>query len=213
MKKGWGVVFSSVAGSLAFGFLSPSYGWSQSPTATTPKFDVVSIKPMDPHHVIHNQQDSPYMPGGGFSMRNTTVKWLLVQAYAVPMNRFDLQGLPDWAQTTHYTIDAKPAEGFPNLPAAQNIQQIKLMLQEMLADRFQVTVHHETRVTPALEMMLAKDASKNVTSGDACQPPDGDFKVGNDSVRLVGTNVKMSVFGDWIGQLLGRPVIDETGLR
>jgi uncharacterized protein (TIGR03435 family) len=145
-------------------------------------------------------------------MRNTTVRWLLVQAYSVPVNRWDLQALPDWAKTTHYSVDAKPAEGFPNLTPAKNVQQIKLMLQAMLADRFKVTVHHETREAPAFVMTLAKEALKNVESGDASQPPDSDFNVGNDSVRLVGKNVTMSVFGDWIGQLLGRPVIDQTGL-
>ncbi|MGH9520807.1 MAG: TIGR03435 family protein [Terriglobales bacterium] len=146
-------------------------------------------------------------------MRNATARWFLVEAYDMPYNRWGLKALPDWAKKTRYTIDAKPPEGFPRLPQAKNVRQIKLMLQAMLADRFKVAVHHETRETSAYEMTLAKGALKNMTTGDANQPPDGDFNASNDNVHLVGKNMPMSVFGDWIGELLGRPVSDKSGLK
>lgn len=184
---------------------------------STPKFAVVSIKPLAPNQVTARSPGSAFKPGGAYSNPDVTIYGLLIAAYRLPAYRFDLRALPDWAKTARYAIDARSAPDFPNLPSAENVRQISLMLQAMLADRFQLKLHHETRQTPAYVMTLAKGTLKNATRGDASQTvgstPGGiAYAIGPDWVLLRGRNATMGELSLPIGAMLERPVIDKTGL-
>lgn len=94
-----------------------------------------------------------YTPTGGlFTVRNLSLANLIMFAYKMTPNQeqFLMPQLPQWAITYRYDVDAK-AEGNPTK------DQMRLMVQSLLADRFKLTVHYETRQIPILA--LVQDAS------------------------------------------------------
>lgn len=79
-----------------------------------------------------------------------TLKMLLKRAYNLgPRQVFG----PDWLDTQRYDIVAE-------LPAGADIEALRLMLQDLLAERFRMTLHRETRTLPAYLLTVAKDGPK-----------------------------------------------------
>src|ERR1700691_1602232 len=80
---------------------------------------------------------------------------LIMDAYRV--KRFQISNLPNWGDTGHdvYNIAAKfPADAKPTL------DQARRMLQTLLADRFQLRLHHETKDLPVYALAEARGGSK-----------------------------------------------------
>jgi uncharacterized protein (TIGR03435 family) len=106
-----------------------------------PAFEVASIK-------RSNAQTSSWsfgeQPGGRWSMRNTPVSTVIREAYPAESKR--LVGAPDWVARDAYDIDAK-AEGEPSL------DRIRLMLQSLLAERFQFASHYAPVEEEVFELM------------------------------------------------------------
>src|SRR5260370_593319 len=91
-----------------------------------------------------------YFPNGGvFRAANVTVARYIVFAYKITpsMEYVELSQLPKWATTDRYDIQAK-AEGNPTK------DQMRLMMQALLADKFKLVVHYETRQVPVLALVM-----------------------------------------------------------
>ncbi len=101
------------------------------------KFAVASIKLAAPGP--HFMFGVRHMPGGGFSANNVTLKRLIATAYDLRI--FQLSGGPGWIETERYNIEAKP-----DSPVGPN--EWKEMLQNLLADRFHLAFHRETKELP-----------------------------------------------------------------
>jgi uncharacterized protein (TIGR03435 family) len=155
-------------------------------------------------------------------------------AYKLPYSRMQsvIEHLPRWVGTDRYDIQAR-GEGNPTK------DQMRLMVQSLLADRFKLAVHFEAQVVPVLAMVLVKPGntgpklrphSKGVpceatppTSGPPAQtaevwPRICDGYVGmslpNGMRRNGSRNTTMALLAGMLptyGQL-GRPVVDQTGL-
>jgi uncharacterized protein (TIGR03435 family) len=112
-----------------------------------PTFDVVSIK----LNTTGNLPTGPPVerPDGGLRMTRVPVSVLIARAYppAVPI---EMVGLPDWAKTEHYDVIATST-----LSSATRDDRIA-MLRAMLADRFKLIAHVETREQPAYDLVLAR---------------------------------------------------------
>ena len=214
-----------VAGSLAVG--TPSVLGQGSATssvtaplaATTdvklPAFDVVSIKP--------NKSDGGmirvmYKPDG-YSATNISLKMLIMGAYGLKEDQ--LSGLPSWADSARYDIDAKVAG--PDVAELQKLKndQRRILLLPLLADRFKLTVHDETKILPIYELVLAKNGSKlkEATPGDTyangVKGPDGVGRAGLMTMRpgqLTAQAVPMTSLVNMLSQQLHRTVVDKTGL-
>lgn len=119
----------------------------------TPQFDVVSIKP--------NRSDDRggnIRPiAGGFSARNLSVSMLIQSAYNV--KPWEIFGGPGWLTTDGYDIEAKSA-GNPTY------QEKLAMLRPLLADRFQLKFHRETRQIPIYSLTVAKNGPKLQATAD-----------------------------------------------
>lgn len=109
-----------------------------------PSFDVVSIKrsPKDADGTRWGSQ-----PGGLWIMRNLAVSVIIREAY--PAQARDLIGAADWVTSERYDVDAK-AEGNPTR------DQIRLMLQTLLAERLKLRVHYETHERPIYALTVAR---------------------------------------------------------
>ena len=132
--------------------------------AQKPGFEAASIKPN-----MSGQDGGSVGPRGDrFAGTNVTLRALLNFAYA-PANGVLLNaqiiGGPDWANTDRFDIQAKLDGDALTVP----IQQMRLMLQSLLEDRFQLKAHRENRVWPVYNLVLINRGPR--LSPD--QPPPG----------------------------------------
>jgi uncharacterized protein (TIGR03435 family) len=188
----------------------------QLPAQTDPAlaFDVVSIK----------RSTSGPGPAMGISpidsdrivVRNATARLILGEAYDVRLlGLHDLiLGLPAWADSETYDIDAKVAPS--DLPAFHQLlpRQRDPLLQSVLADRFHLVAHFETRTLAAYALVVAKGGPK-LTPVKPASLPDGredpgGITPGHDKIIATGATIEPLLH--MLQLLLGRPVVDRTAL-
>jgi uncharacterized protein (TIGR03435 family) len=185
-------------------------------TADHPVFDVASVKP----NVSGAAGGSVRIhPGGRLVAQNAPLRLLIGAAYDV--RDFQLFGGPGWVNSEHYDIEAKAQN---DAPAEEMISQ---MLRSLLADRFHLIVHRETRELPVYRLSVAKGGNKlQPAIGGGCTPmipppnptqidpatfrPCGGFNTTTGMMR--GGSVAMARFAIALSRILGRTVTDETGL-
>jgi uncharacterized protein (TIGR03435 family) len=93
---------------------------------------------------------------------NVMMLRLLERGFGVDFNK--VSG-PSWLDSLQYTIIA-------NVPAGTTKEQLPMMWQHLLKERFHLTVHHETRDFPAYELVVAKGGPKlQPSAGDPGKPP------------------------------------------
>jgi len=191
---------------------------AQQPSApASPKFDVVSIRAVPPNvrPVLREQDFTPVLPGGQYVDSRTNLLFMIAFAYGVK-NSNQLAGLPNWAANQAYAVAAKPAEGFPLLPPGENQEQVRLMVRAMLADRFHLQVHAETRQEPVFDLQVARGGIK-IKEVDPPVPPAKEGRVsaamGDRNGRMIGNKSTMAGLASALTIFLQRPVIDQTGLR
>jgi uncharacterized protein (TIGR03435 family) len=98
-----------------------------------------------------------------------TLQALLISAYGVKTDQ--ISG-PGWLESERYDVEAK-------VPPGSTRPQSILMLQNLLADRFRLTLHKDTKEFSVYELTVAKDGPKLKPS-----PPDPDFKPLAEGTRL-----------------------------
>jgi uncharacterized protein (TIGR03435 family) len=153
--------------------LAGAYG--QSPSADKSlTFEVASVKPAQPP--TPDGQGRIFMrgPSGGpgtkdpgrISYPNMSLKNLLMIAY--DLKNYQITG-PDWLDSTRFDITA-------TMPPDTTKEQFHIMLQNLLADRFKMTLHHEKKELPMYSLVVAKGAPKlkeSVVTTPAPAPGDG----------------------------------------
>jgi uncharacterized protein (TIGR03435 family) len=165
-----------------------------------PSFEVATIKPTKPDE----QRKLLVVRGGRFETVNTTVSDLITFAYGVQSKQ--IIGAPAWFDADKYDITAKPdIEGQPS------VQQLKSMLQKLLADRFKFTFHRDKKELSVYALTVVKTGPKlNKNDGDPNGLPGLFFR------GLGNLNVRNATMGDFTHLMqeavLDRPVIDQTGL-
>ena len=195
-------------------FLTSVLAAQQSPA---PAFDVVSIRAVAPNAppTMREIDFTPVLPGGQYINSRTTVSAMISFAYNVKM-WLQMVGLPDWANEQSYSVAAKPAAGFPALSAAENREHVRLMMRAMLADRFHLKLHTETRQEQVFHLEVAKGGFKikevDPPVPPAKEAPDG-AAMGNDGGRMIGNKSTMAGIASALTVFLKRPVIDRTGLK
>jgi len=119
-----------------------------------PTFDVISVKP---NHGDFHGISLGYTPDG---IRATNIPILFVIKEAFGLNDDQLFGIPDWAHSEKYDIEAKVADAdVPSMKGLTHDQRRQMLLQ-ILADRFKLTYHRETRILPEYTLVIAKGGSK-----------------------------------------------------
>ena len=135
---------------------APQASANQSTTASRPAFSVASVKPnKSENRPTSNVPLGPgdvFAPTGGFfSASNQTLMTYLNFAYRIMSNQrpYVLPKLPGWATTERFDIQAR-TEGNPGK------DEMRLMMRTLLADRFKLAVHNETRQVPMFAIVFAK---------------------------------------------------------
>lgn len=212
-------------------------GQSQSAAPGSPAFEVVSVKP-------NNSGGSTTRlmmpPSGAIALTNITVRRLIREAYGVDSRRQrvtliaggdnPLLGPVDPTMAARFDVQGKPPDGAP--PGAQ-----RLMLQTLLAERFKLRVHTESRQLPVYALTVAREGrlgpdlrqsphdcaayqAARQADPSVVAPRDAAGRVLCDSEYGFDTPVVMTMrsatpLGELAARLQswgGRPVVDATGL-
>ncbi len=160
--------------SFRFRFLSGLFLFCASLFAQTPaklSFEVASIKPSPPLSSLISEVQSGKinlgmrMDGTRVDFRFMPLTGLLATAYKV--KGYQITG-PDWLKSQMYEIHAK-------LPEGSNKDQIPEMMQTLLAERFKLTFHKETRELPVYGLIVGKNGVKMKEAvEEAAAPPSTD---------------------------------------
>jgi uncharacterized protein (TIGR03435 family) len=173
-----------------------------------PAYEVVSVKPSQPGCGGMSIGGN----GNHFSARCITLWGLLYNAYEVRSFHDYPPGLPGWGDSTLFDIEAKTddetAAATQKLSPGERNELNNQMLQTLLADRFKLRVHYETRIQTVDELVIAKSGSK-LKQWPAGQAPRG-TSWGHNQIRLQGAGIDKLVFT--LSDVLSRKVIDKTGL-
>lgn len=173
------------------------------PANAKPEFTVATVKP-----------SRPDAPRGGYGFRgqdvtttNVTVNWLIKLAYN--MHARQISGGPAWLDSEKYDI-----LGRPDTPGQPSRDQMKLMIQKLLADRFQLKFHTEKRELPVYAMLVLKTGVKiTVSAGDPHAFPGIGFVQGPGVLSLVGHNTGLDGVANGLqSNILDKPVVNQTGL-
>ncbi len=156
--------------------------------------EVASIKPAVPDTYGSSGEDGR---NGVLRMYNVSLKRCIRYAYEIPEDQ--ILGGPKWIDELHYDILAKA-----DRPAGE--PELLTMLQPLLADRFQLRLHRETRSVPGYTLTVAKGGIK-------ATPADPSRHSGGNGGRgfIDATASQLSTLTIRLSALLGRPVIDMTG--
>ena len=208
-------------------------------TPPAPAFEVASIKP-------NNSGDGRVMLGnqpGRFTATNVTLRMLIRNAYQ--LQDFQISGGPGWLAADHFDIVAKiesgDQDGMPAGPPVpgQGPTRLQLMIRSLLAERFKLEVHTETKDQPIYALVVARsdgrlgpDLKKSETDCAALMaamrrrgsgrgmpapgpPQPGEripcgIRIGPGNMSVGG--MTLAQFANSLGMFVGRVVLDRTGL-
>jgi uncharacterized protein (TIGR03435 family) len=165
----------------------------------SPGIEVATIKPTKPDE----QGFMLVFRGGRFQTKNISLSKLLAFSYGV--HDTQLIGLPPWAETDKYDIDAKPdTDGQPDK------KQLQAMVQKLVAERFKLTFHHDQKELSVYVLSIAKAGNKLTKSESQGSLPGFGLR------GLGALSVHNSTMSDFAGMMqetvMDRPVIDRTEL-
>lgn len=177
-----------------------------------PSFEAASVKLNTDNPP--NRMQRP-LAGGRWSAKNATLAMMIVTAYNV--QRYQLVAGPLWMESDGFDIEATAGSD-------SKIPQLLLMLQSLLADRFKLAMHRETRELPVYHLVAAKGSFNPAPPDPGCVQSDpaapaarggvpcGNLRIGM-SGSVDGSKVPMQQLVATLAAIVGRPVIDQTGFN
>ena len=179
--------------------------YAQTETSAQPEFEVATIKPSSPDA----RGRFFTMPGvNRFEARNHTLKECVAFAYNVTPAL--IPGGASWIESERFDIVAQtPGKSKPSE------EQVRLMFQTLLADRFSLKLHHEQKLMAGYDLVVGKNGAKihESTLGPEKPPsmliqPSPPY-----ATMLPARNVTMKAFAAFMQRVIvDRPVTDRTGL-
>jgi uncharacterized protein (TIGR03435 family) len=183
----------------------------------TPKFEAADVRAIPS---TTQSESGPYLMAGRYQVKRATLLDLIQAAYSLDEDK--ILGGPAWLAWDHFDVTAK-------LPSGSTAETRKLMLQELLAERFALKVHKDSQPMPAWALTAGKHAGLKPADANGepgCKaPPQQPRRVSADgTVTLPKTeytcrNMTMKAFVEAMpdlrfafGSLSGQPVVDQTGL-
>jgi bla regulator protein blaR1 len=177
------------------------------PSIKIPQFDVISVKPSK-----DNRTRVQFTPDG---MRGTEVitQFLIFEGFG-GINQNQVIGEPPWSTADGFDIEAKVAAVDVPTLARMTFEQRRTMFQQILADRFKLVAHHETRELPIYQLMIGKNSSRLKESAPddpaSTTPRRKGMMFGPGKVTV--TDGSLSMFITALSRQLGRTIVDKSGL-
>jgi uncharacterized protein (TIGR03435 family) len=162
-------------------------------------FEAASVKPVD---LSKGPVNVERVNGPERFQALLPVPQLIYWAYGV--RDFQISGGPAWFIRDWFAVQA--TAGHPSSEA-----EIKQMVQALLADRFKLKLHRDTKEIPVYALMVGKNGPKLTAAKDATQcNGNGCFGIGNGFTNASGAT--MAFTAEALTHLMDRPIIDKTGL-
>jgi uncharacterized protein (TIGR03435 family) len=188
-------------------------------------FEVASIKPaaaLDVERLRAGQQHiSVNVDAARVDFSDVSIAELIRSAYRVKL--YQISG-PEWITTTRFDVVAK-------LPEGAKADQVPEMLKSLLAERFHLALHNDTKEMMVYALVFGKDGKEGLkmkasTPGDpdsAPKAPAGPMSTSGpngsanmipqgNGLRVELTNMTVANILDWMARFTDRPVVDQTGL-
>lgn len=193
-------------------FMLSSTGYGQSPEKSA-QFEIADVHTSVPG--LFPQMAGGTLRDGRYEIRNATMVDLIKTAYGVSNEK--VFGGPDWLETDRFDVIGK-------VPAGTNAQTARVMLQNLLAERFKLTIHNDNKPLPVFVLTVGKNGSKlksasgSGPTGCRPQPPAQPPQPGVIPQQVVSCHdLTMAVFAETLRQMAGgyldKPVVDETKLE
>lgn len=163
-----------------------------------PRFEVAVIHPVNPSEFSGWSGCSDSAATGLMTCTNVTLKRSIIGAYAVLPDQ--VLGGPDWIDLDRFQITGKASQ-------PQDEKGLMAMLQTLLAGRFKLEMHRESRRAQAMVLEVAKGGPKLQPAGAAA------YSWKNVHDHLEATKLTMSELAEILSRNLNLPVIDRTGLN
>ncbi len=190
---------------------------TQAAAASTPKYeyDVATIKPAkDPAGGWALQYD-------GDTLRGMNVPLLYVVKFAFGIYEdYRILGAPKWLDSTNYDISAKidapTMDALKKLPRDQQNRAREQMLQNLLAERFQLVAHRETKELPVYFLVVGKNGPKlPEAKPDPNRPSNASWGGGgvrDGIISYTAHNMTTEGLANFLRGPMSRTVLDKTGL-
>jgi len=176
-----------------------TYASQTQPAGKAQSFEVASIKP---NVSGDGRFGVAIQPGGRLTVTGANVKMLMRQAYRI--QDFQIIGAPSWFDSDRFDIVAK-AEG------KADADQVREMLQSLLAERFELKFHRDTRELPVYALVVGKSGPKMELSDSQGRANNSMMKFGRSQIEAQG--MSMPQLAQTLSLSLGRTVIDKTGIN
>jgi uncharacterized protein (TIGR03435 family) len=180
------------------------HGQTPSIDRNIPTFEVASIKPN-----ITGDARSGYNTGQrGFVGTNVTARSLIRYAYHV--QDFQLVDTPDWVRNERYDVIAKSDH-------EPQDDEMRLMMRALLAERFQLTAHHDKRELSIYALVMLRADHRlgpNITKSEKDCTADCGTSVNESrqAATLIGRGISMDALAVRLSDSANRVVVDRTGL-
>ena len=203
--------------------ITPILGQSVSlPSAPELRFEVASVKrsteasgKVRVGDQVWTSAGASFKPGGTFEAVNATLGSVIRLAYG--LREFETVGAPEWVNTDRFDIQARGPQGAVESEGPRR-------LQSLLAERFALKVHRETRDRPTYALVLVRAngslgprlrqsegpaaPAASAAAGGRCSPPGPPGPIG---MRLCGVTMAQLV-DTYLPMYTDRRVVDRTGL-
>jgi uncharacterized protein (TIGR03435 family) len=179
----------------------------------TPRFEAAGLYPSAP--VSGSKLRGGSVRGNRYELHSATMVDLITAAYGIEDRK--IIGGPGWLDTDRYELIAR-------VPANTTSEALRLMLQALLTDRFDLVIHKDTRPFPQYVLRVGNSHKLKASTGEGengCRPPSRNGQ-NHDPGEITNTkvlchNVSMAQFASKLPQLAGNyfqltTVMDLTGL-
>jgi uncharacterized protein (TIGR03435 family) len=159
--------------------------------AAQSSFDVASVRPAE------GKGEGMQVVPGSVTMRNYRMMSCLRWAYGI--QDYQVSG-PGWLTELSFDIVAKAGNAAPEA-------DLRRMMQALLAERFQLAVHRETKEMQGLALTIGKNGHKLKPNPVEGSPS---FKTGK--LNLTGDGATLAQLTEFLSREMRQPVVDQTGL-
>jgi uncharacterized protein (TIGR03435 family) len=182
------------------------------PTTTLPKFAVASVRP----NALKDGRWRMGFTDDGYSAMGVTLDKLIQEAYGV-YDKDRIVGEPAWAKSDVYNLEAKVDDADITALQALDVHQRSQVLQALLADRFQLTAHLDTRDLPIYALVVDKNGPKltlSIHDSEWANRPKGmgGLIKRSQSGQLTAEWMSMPSLAQYLSFKVDRKVVDKTGL-
>lgn len=165
-------------------------------------FEVASIRP---NQAGGDSRGTTTLPGGLFKATNVSLRLLISRAYGLP--EAQIEGGPGWMDSETYDINAKA-----DTPLEMTREEARPSLQALLAERFRLRIHQESKQGAIYSLVVAKGGAKfkeHVGEGRSGISS----STGSGKAAIEGRKTTMARLVEYLSGQAGRLVVDNTGLH